>query len=428
MASPTFAQVWTQIKNVIKIYDDLKTNGTAYLTNLDTYQQSLIGDFASDSASLEESTRSAISSILDFGQTVLEGHFLELAKVIGSSQNTISQLLDPESGDLFQYFITNSQSLNSRNLTYGTITAGGGNVGNGTVYRLKTDRNSQNIEHVSLNAKKILCISDSNTGARVGEESFLLDHSVSNKDNLDLLALTPSSGFDASSPENGLIQNGSFQEIDGITGAGGLTSIPQWTIATGLITDFEYDSTNVYNSSDTELQNGTAYSLKMKANSKITQAISDANNSLDEKTPYMLLLHYNRQVFSGTGTLTIRMGTATASVVLGAQTGWNVLALAVDQNLWYRNFKENALNIEIELTGVTSGSVLIDWVIFDSMKFFDGSWFLIKPGSTNFQINDVFTFTDSLTATEAKIQYWLSRWFGLYLPHNNAGAETITDP
>ncbi len=428
MAAPTFAEVWNQIKAVVKIYDDLKTNGSSYLTNLDAYQQSLEGDHAVDAANLEESTRSALSGLLRRGGDVVRQHMIDMGKVISSSQTTPEELMDPIDGDLFQYFINNAQSLNSRNITHGSPSAAAGNVGNGLIYRLATDRNSQEIETVSLTSKKAECVQDSNSGTRATEETFLFTHEVGQKDGLDASAFSPATTIVASGPENSLLQNASFEEIDGTTGARGLSSIPSWTIDTGVIADFEYDSTNFYSSSPSELESGNSYALKIKNNVKISQKIRDIGQNIDPTKPYMLLLHYNRSVGASDGTLTIRMGTASASVTLTTQSGWQVLVLALDQNLWYSNFKENDLNIEVELSGWTTGTLLIDWVIFDEMKEFDRTWYLIKPGATNFQKGDSFTWSDTLSATEGKIQYWLSRWFGRYLPHNNAGTETITDP
>jgi len=125
----------------------------------------------------------------------------------------------------------------------------------------------------------------------------------------------------------------------------------------------------------------------------------------------------------------MRMGTnATASVVLAAQAGWNVLITTMNQNLWYKNFVEDDLNLEVEISGNTTGYTLVDYMIFDSMDFFDGLWYAIVGGATYFLRDDQFTFADSLTAAEGIIQYWLYRLFGYYLPHNNAGTETVTDP
>jgi len=359
---------------------------------------------------------------------VIVGHFLDLGKAINSSQTTIGELMDPHTGDLFQYFIDNAQSLNSRNLTYGSPSAGGGNVGTGGIIRLTTNRNSQAIETTSLVAKAIECTQDANTGTSSQEEVFSLSYDNTQKDNIDALIFSPETSLTVSSPENSLIVNGSFEEIDGAVGAGNLNTIFGWDIATGLITDFEYDSTNYYASSKTELDQGTSYALKMKANSKITQNLRTNGTNLDLNSPYIFLLYWNRQVGGADGTLTIRMGAATTNVVFAAQAGWNQLALTANQNLWYENFKENDLNIEVEWSGMTVGTLLIDWVIFDSMTYFDGTYYMAYPGVTPFEIGDVFNWTDSLTVVEGKIQYWLQRQTGLYLPHNNAGAETITDP
>ncbi|RMG22905.1 MAG: hypothetical protein D6732_25275, partial [Methanobacteriota archaeon] len=70
----------------------------------------------------------------------------------------------------------------------------------------------------------------------------------------------------------------------------------------------------------------------------------------------------------------------------------------------------------------------VDWVVFDEMTFFDGSWYFLKAGSTPFRKGDVFTWSDSLTATEGIVQYWIQRLFGVYFPHTTGGTETVIDP
>lgn len=424
MASPTFAEIATQIKNLVGIYDALKTAGTTYLTNLDTYQQALEGDRAVKAASMEESTRSALAGLLSRGSAPISEHFLDWAKVIASSQSAPAALLNPVDGDLFQYFITNSQSVKERDITFGAISAGGSNVGTGVVKRLYTDRNSQDMEAVSLTAKKILCTADSNSGTKVSQELFAFLHSVTQTDGLDITALSSGISSAASGPENSLITNGSFEQLDG-SAITSLSTVPGWTVITS-IANLNYDATNYFATSPTERDSGNSYALKFLTNEKITQSLRAQGKTINPLLPYTFFLWYNRQVGSCDGTLTIRMGTTTASVVLAAQTGWNLLELTLNQTLWYSTFKEDDINLEIELSGRTTGTLLIDFVTFDVLKAFDGTFFIIQPGATPFRKGDVFTLTDSLTGAEGKIQYFLSRLFGVYAPHS--GTPTIADP
>jgi len=427
MASPTFAEKATQLKNAVGIAKDLNATAATLRTDIDTLEQSLEGDWVGDAAASAGSVRSSYDSIFGKFISLLAPHFQDLAKVINSNQTDPATLMDSVLGDLFQYFITNSQSVNSRNITFGSVSAGGSNVGTGTVYRLKTDRNSQDIEACAMSTKLFKCISDQNTGTNVGEEVFSVEHQSAWRDNLDWGHHGQVDSMIAKGPENGLgVRNMSFEEIDGAVGA--LNTIPGWTIVTGTInTNLDY-STTTFASSPTE-KTGTAYSLKITGNAKITQTIRSQSLTLNPLRPYFVLLHYNRAAGAGDGTLTMRMGTnATASVVLAAQAGWNVLITTMNQNLWYKNFVEDDLNLEVEISGNTTGYTLVDYMIFDSMDFFDGLWYAIVGGATYFLRDDQFTFADSLTAAEGIIQYWLYRLFGYYLPHNNAGTETVTDP
>ena len=67
------------------------------------------------------------------------------------------------------------------------------------------------------------------------------------------------------------------------------------------------------------------------------------------------------------------------------------------------------------------------------MEAFDGTWYHISTGTTKFELDDIVTVADSLTATDSKIQKWLWRVYARYLPHFAnatqvvaAGGRTLT--
>ena len=123
------------------------------------------------------------------------------------------------------------------------------------------------------------------------------------------------------------------------------------------------------------------------------------------------------------------MGSQTNNVVLAAQTGWQTLTVpgTTGTNQWFENFNEDDLDITIAVSGMTSGLELhIDDVLFVPGTLFDGSWYWIAGGQTKFLFLDEFTYAD--TATDAKIQRWLWRVYGRYLPHGTGTEITITDP
>ena len=120
----------------------------------------------------------------------------------------------------------------------------------------------------------------------------------------------------------------------------------------------------------------------------------------------------------------MKIGTATTGpVALNATAGspWEVLTLPTP--VWYKNFLEEALDVEIIII-LTAGTLLIDDVILSPGTNFDGSWYWLIGARTPFLREDEFTFTH--TVTESIIQRWFWRMFGRYLPHS--GAPTWAEP
>jgi len=428
MASPTNAEIETQISEAIELIDDI--DETTFLSNLDTLQQAMEGDFSSEVLQGAENARNSMASLLLSMDGLISPLLITYGKLAGSPQLTPAELLDPINGDLFQYFIDNSRSVNSREITHATASAGGGNVGNGTIRRLVTDRDTSEIEAVSITQKKFLCIQDENTGARVGEEIFSVGHETTDKDDVDWTNHGDTGTITTRGPENGIGSNMSFQDLDGTADtASGLNTIPDWDIDTGAITDFEYDTAvpSPFQSSPTE-KDGTAFSLKMKATTKISQKIRDIGQTLNPNVPHFFLIYWNREDGTGTGTLQIDMGSQNASVVLAAQTGWNALFMVLDENLWYDLFLETDLDITISWTKTGGTFINIDYMVFAEMEQFDGTWFIPVSGATLFANKDVFTFNDTLSGTEGKVQMWIYRLYRSYLPAVTGGGETLPDP
>jgi hypothetical protein len=171
----------------------------------------------------------------------------------------------------------------------------------------------------------------------------------------------------------------------------------------------------------------TSYALKLSGVTTLTQALSVRDTKLSPGTPYYLQIAYNRETGSGAMTIQIELGNTTKSVVLAAQTGWNILRLDIGSGLWFKNFNKQSLSVVVKCTAYTSGYTLIDDIIFCPMTQADGCYYTIVGGATPFLRRDIFTFTDT-GGTSAILQYWFWRATGHYLPHTTGGTETFADP
>lgn len=428
MANPTQAEIQAQIKRIVYllhlIRDRAEITSTTLAAQIDTVQQAVEGDFSTEELDAVEALRGRYASLMS-GDTVvalLTPELLHYAKLNDWPDTDPVSILSR----LYDYMVANSLTVKGRNITFGAVTAGGSNAGNGTVNRLVKDENDYQIEATTVEVKTFECVQDATSKTEKGEEEFEVRGEAASKDGLETLGSGTLAVLRAVSARDtaAILKNPTFTSYQGTTSAP--TAIDGWTptASSSVYSNLEIDTTNYYRIMPGET---TGAALKIKAADGVSQAISVQGAKLSPDVPYYLQIAYNRAVGSFSGTLRISLGATTKSVVLAAQTGWNVLRLDLDQGLWHRRFNEQDLDVKIEVTSYTSGNLLVDDVILVPMTQVDGAYYAVVGGSTPFLRRDTFTFTDS-GGTSAIIQYWLWRGFGQYLPYKTDGTETWADP
>lgn len=417
MAAPTEAEVQTQWKNCTKCFDDLLTAGATWITNEDAYVQSLESGVPADAMNAIIAARSALDSALQGFAAAITPQFMEYARIVSAPETDVRTILQRR---IYDYFVANSKTIQSRGFSFGSASAGGANVGSGTINRLNKDPNNFDIEAQFADVKTAKIIQDQSTGVNKHEEVFEFRGQARSL----APTIAPSgSGLVAAIPcysaASSVFLNPSFSDYQGTITS--LTELTSWTVA-GSLANLNLDQTNYYRGFPGDT---TPAALKFLANESISQLLSLGGRPMDPFTPYYAQLVYNRQVGSGDGTLTVTLGSKNVAVVLSAQTGWNVLRFTIGQNNWYEKFMANDLTLTIALSGRSTGSVLVDDLLVVPYVNFDGSWYAPVGGSTPFMKDDYFTFTDTI-ASDSKLQKWLWRAFGVYLPH--AGSPSISDP
>lgn len=421
MADPTLAEIESQFGNTVKILDVHRSNvGVAagnYISREDTLIQSLETNYGSEWLAAVQGFRGDMDTAIRRANQMLTPGLKELGRFIGASEKDNASIMRRA----YLYFVANTLSVNSREFTFGSPAAGGGNIGNGVLNRLNVDESGFDIECQTADAKEARCLLDEHSGARKHEEQFELRST--SKLNPDLLLITGSGksttikGLSGVDSQN-FLSNPSFDQATG----SGASLFNGWTIASGSPTA---DATNYYRDYD----GATPGSIKsaLAANYKITQDISAIRSSFRYDVPYYAQLAWSRDISTGgDGTLTFRFGNSSVAVVAAAQTGWNVLRIALGTGNWFKNFDKGTFTVEVERSGASAGYIHVDDIIIAPFTPFDGSWYALVGGATKFLYNDYFTFTD--TEVGAIIQHWLWRAFGAYLPSNKAGAETWADP
>jgi len=430
MASPTRAEVITQFQNaakLLKITKDFAITGPDDWASVeDTYVQSLETDYHPEATSAITSLRAGLNSVLSSGRILLDPVMSLWGQLIGAPETDSQEIINA----LYDDFIANADTLQSRQFVFAAPAAGGGNAGDGSLFRLTVDEQNLDLEAGWPEAQKAECIADqTQEDGRKHQELFRFTGSTVGRDDVAFSG-TSASGLVAemntiaarsTGDGRSLLTNGSFDSLEGIVAAP--TGIPGWSSNVAIGTaNYEFDDTNFYHNKLSPDE--TIHALRIKSTSITSQHLAGEGIELAEDVPLYLQLAWNRQVYGATGNLTIRLGSHTATVAVAAQAGWQVLSLPINQNMWYRNFTQDDLSVEVDWTSA-GGELLVDDVILTPWQPFGGSWYLLIGGQTPFQSGDVFTWTDSVT--EAVIQYWLWRAYGRYLPHS-AGAPTIADP
>jgi len=428
MATPTKAELFNQLAHACRIINEFwkycQSNTRNFKDDSDSFQQTFEGNHIAATQAALVTFRESLGGLIQGGRALLEPILQDLARI---GYNSIEDTTDAMLVDIFDGMEAATETIQARDWTYANLTTGGSNNGNGTVYRLVTDKDEYDIESGSAvgGTVKLECIRDKHHGLEEGQEEFAIYGS--GKDAWDVLDLgtapSPKGLIYSTRAHDGLLTNPSFDTYTATTFSSA-TDLNGWNFLSSYA-NYSIDTANYFRREPGET---TGNSLKNTASDTIYQNLTDAAGSLDPSSPAMLVVRYNREVGSAAGSIKIYLGATTETINLASETGWNDARIIDDSGIWYDNFKQdvsgNGLQIKIETT-ISSGYLLIDEVILVQPQMYDGKWYLITAGGSDYLKNDYFSFGDTVTNTGV-IQYWISRLFGRYLPHDT-GTPTYSD-
>lgn len=450
MAVLTYNQSVTLFKAVVKYLEYIEnaaaSTSPSQVTNYDAIVTANIGDLTEDVAAAIRAHRSGSSALLSPGavRAILAPALAEWSLAIGAPEG---RSITPGRAlfRLQEYFNTNSLSLNAREFTLGSVTAGGSNTGTGTVRRLTVDHDGFALEGGHPEVKTFTCRQDQ-LQVDTGEEVFEFAGAVPKNDFLVVTGSGPHGSLAAltTRASEAYLTNPSFSQVGGTQPTAGSEVV---TVATDTVTGWVLTTAaNAKTSVDVVYRDRVStpsaqrISLKFTDNNKITQTFADQKRpTWKTRVPYYVQVAIYRKTTS-TGNIIITFGATSRTVALSTLTddAWNVVTLTLDKNLYHKNFSTNAPVFSIEYASAgASKLVYIDDVIISEMAFADGQWWAIVGGATPFKRLDTFTFTDTVNATRGKCSYWLHHRSGLALdpassgfclPVNASAAETLTDP
>ncbi len=406
--------------------------GFSFNTNFDSVSNpaaaAIVTSYPSLIAGGAQAMRSQLVAVRNMVPQMLQAGLYDFGDVIAAPAVSPPQIFRDF---LYQYFVDNSKTVNDRNWTRGAMSAVTG-TGTGTINRLNKDGNNFALQCGHPEVKIAKCISDKQSGAIQHEEEMEFRGVSPQPDNLKIVGSGLRKSVFCLSGRNSTdyLDNPSFDSFSGTIAA--LTAVTNWTPTTA-IGNFQLDQTNYYRSYQGVT---TPASLRISMNDTMTQNMTAVKNpNFDPLTPLYSQIAYNRQVGAGDGNLNLIIGSRTTSVALVAQTGWNILRVALGQGNWFRYFNQTTMSVAVSIDSRTTGYTLVDDIILAPFTEADGVFYASIGGATPFLRDDSLTWTDSEAG--AVVGYWLEQMFAgrdtiapwwAYLPSDNAAGETWTDP
>ena len=436
-SNPTFAECFTQLGLGIKVANEVEKFGSSNSPNTydmeDALKVAIDGEYTPALVDFVAGVRAALSSSIDRQrlQRAWLGFFADVARSVNLPSPLaigVPQFL----WELRRYMDTNTKSIKTRTMSYGAASAGS-NTGNGTISLLTVDEYGNTIEAAGADVLTWRCEGDQLQGRGQGAELFRVRTEPRARDNLDW----EGSGLDrlveaVHAGSFNFVTNPSF-DTNGASAdneaPSSTTAMRGWTF-TGT-TNVVHRSNSAYVHATYPGAPSTPWGLEFSGTRALSQIIRDVQPGakLPLRTPLYWQIAWKR-LASATGTLTVALGgnaSATVDVSTGVNGTWNILRPTINENLWYPNFAEDALDVVITADSIAIGTIAVDDLRVAPWLNIDGLWYVLAGGSTPFKVGDSFTNTHTEGA-RGILAYWLWQAFGAdgWLP--TSGTPSEADP
>lgn len=450
-SSPSKAEGWDQLTKHVKIPDTLykavRDNTPNILDTEDALLQSLEGNHTGKVTASVDSFVAQCSSAYQSATDGLADTIKALLQY-GYGFNTEGVSDKQLVQELAREMKAASETVKSRDITRGSVSASGVSGSDGTVLRNTIDKHGHNIESGMMGTIVAEVMNDKNSGGIPGRERIdyymsgqperaanSLDFGVAIKDRV-------TDSLRVAGAEN-ILRDGSFDSIllnNNQVGKFGwhFSDAANFTAETETIYRFKHNTNRQVTPS------GRAIKFNGTADDTLVQYIAQGQNqAFSSDVPYLLVVHWNR-VSTATGTLNLRLGSKTASATIGSATAgvWNRTVIGLSSgDCWYDNFKEDwtnpftGLSIPDRGEGVRvsvgvdtlSGAVIVDEILLIPMTEFNGCWYAAVAGTSDGDAlkGDKWTFTDSANET-GRTQLTIAKKFSVSLP-STTGTPTYAD-
>lgn len=442
--NPNFASIWAQLGATLEVPDTALGWASTVQSAEDAVITGRDGLYTPDATILVSRMKANVAGLM--GRGTLQGlffpHLREFSRLNTEADATDASFLR----HLFllkEYMDANSLSINSRGMTFGSISAGGGNTGDGEVVRVTVDPEGNTLEGTTPEAKSANCTHDENNGAEKHAELFRFEGGTINTDGLEFTGSgIMGSRVKAITAADGPVFNPSFEQNSATAddeAPSSTTAISGWTI-TSSTANYKLRTNAAYVYRGYPQAPSTLWGLEIEGNDTIAQVVKDQRPqySFGRRVPFLCQIKVKR-LASCDGTVTLHLGSSSKALDLTTISNdtWTTLRIDLDEACYGETFNKADLDVKIVTSGITTGTVAVDDLLCAPLTLLNGHWYGVVGGATPFLHDDTFTWTDTDGGTRAVYSYWLWRavgaWPGsagidFWLPTNNAGSETVSDP
>lgn len=422
MASdPTFLSCWSQAALAVKLPNAIELFGNANTPNVadmeDALTTAIDGVYTPAALAVVQGMRARVAAAIDVPtlQALWREFLREMCRAVGLQELTSGNALAMLRA-VRQYMVDNAIHIRGLDMTCGTPTAAGGDVGTGDFFRVTVDKDGYPLS-TSPEAKTAKCVGDALSGTKKFAELWRLQGAPAGVDGLDY----EGSGFDRTvesiHPGTGrIVANPSF-DTNGASAdneaPSSTTAVSGWVLSSTAA--FKLRSAAGYSFSSYPGAPATGWGLEFVLDGTCIQTLATANPSarFSPTAAHFLGIRYKRKA-SATGNLTFRVGSQSVVATIGSATNdvWNWLYIALDEDCYLQNFNETGFTVEIEVDMLATGTVVVDHVTVAALPNIDGTYAAIVSGATPALRDDSFSYTDAHGATRAIFAFILWRAFG----------------
>lgn len=427
MASESSHQ--TQLKNAAALLEHLYGTQTVP-ADVATITAATAGSLADLKLAVAKSFRTSVAQAVALAQSVLAVQVVDYSREITKKPDFDALVC---LGHLYDRFVSQNLSVESRGFTYGTPTTFGSSKGE--LKRLTVDANGFAIENTHPEVRTVKCVQAQGAGARRFAEVMRISGEAKGLDILEVLGSGAALNFTVASALNSLLSNPGFTSYSFATApsAGSPSTgtspdtITNWSV--GSITGLQLDVDTV-----AQALPGVASptSVLFTTNNSLTQLLSAGGAQVNAGKPYQFGLWVRREG-NCDGTLTLNMGSTSKAITVSGLTGdtWTWVELDYDEGLWPINWLGDQPSVSAVLTSRTTGQLRFQNPWFGPLVEFDGLFYHLPTGTAPHVLDDSVSATDTI-ASDSVIQKLIVYAFGRYLPHRASvtftasGGETLT--